>query len=278
MRTVGQPAGHGRGVAVPHRPAQHGQREPVDLEVDDPGDVGALDDALPARDPLRNLDRRHVIRAEEHVEHDAHSGDDERREESPAEVVDPEHPVGQVGGDQEDEGVRDQHEQEAEEKRERQPQGSENGRDDRVQRRDDHCDEQRAPEVVDVDTGQDPGGHHQRDARRKPRDEERERPPAGTLGLPGCGLAVRRLGIAGHQVLILLRRVCSLERPSHPRRDGDGNRRVPDNRRQPATWIASPGSYDPAAQSANTRLTPARARVIRPLAVPVTRSRALQSV
>ena len=205
VRTVGQPASHGRGVAVPHRPAQHGQREPVDLEVDDPGDVGARDDALPARDPLRNLDRRHVIRAEEHVEHDAHSGDDERREESPAEVVDPEHAVGQVGGDQEDDGVRDQHEQEAEEKRERQPQGSKNGRDDRVQRRDDHCDEQRAPEVVDVDTGQDPGGHHQRDARREPRDEERERPPAGTLGLPGCGLAVRRLGIARHQVLLLLR-------------------------------------------------------------------------
>ena len=39
--SVGQPAGHGRGVAVAHRPAQHGQREPVDLEEDDPGDVGA---------------------------------------------------------------------------------------------------------------------------------------------------------------------------------------------------------------------------------------------
>ena len=46
---------------------------------------------------------------------------------------------------------------------------------------------------------------------------------------------------------------CALWSVLHtPRRDGDGNRRVPDNRRQPATWIASPGSYDPAAQSANT--------------------------
>ena len=51
MRVVGQPAGHGRGVAVTHRPAQHGQCEPIDLEEEDPGDVGAGDDPLPTRDP-----------------------------------------------------------------------------------------------------------------------------------------------------------------------------------------------------------------------------------
>ena len=37
---LARPAGHVRRVPVAHRPAQHGQREPVDLEVDDPGDVG----------------------------------------------------------------------------------------------------------------------------------------------------------------------------------------------------------------------------------------------
>ena len=35
-----------RGIAVAHRAAQHGKREAVDLEEDDPGDVGARDDPL----------------------------------------------------------------------------------------------------------------------------------------------------------------------------------------------------------------------------------------
>ena len=88
VRVLAQPAGHVRGVAVAHRPAQHGQREPVDLEEDDPGDVGAGDDSLAARDPLRDADRVRVVRAEEDGEHDAHGGDDERGEQRPAEVVD----------------------------------------------------------------------------------------------------------------------------------------------------------------------------------------------
>ena len=88
VRVVGQPAGHGRGVAVAHRPAQHRQGEPVDLEEDDPGHVGAGDDALPTRDPLRDAERVHVVRAEEDGEHDAHRGDHERGEQRPAEVVD----------------------------------------------------------------------------------------------------------------------------------------------------------------------------------------------
>ena len=104
VRVVGQPAGHVRRVAVAHRPAQHGQREPVDLEEDDPGDVGAGDDALPARDPPRDADRGHVVRAEQHGEHDAHRGDHERGEQRPAEVVDREDAVGHVGRD--DRGCR----------------------------------------------------------------------------------------------------------------------------------------------------------------------------
>ena len=40
VRVVGQPARHRRGVAVAHRAAQHRQRQPVDLEEHDPGDVG----------------------------------------------------------------------------------------------------------------------------------------------------------------------------------------------------------------------------------------------
>ena len=176
VRAVGHPAGHVRCVAVAHRPAEHGQCEPVDLEKHDPGDVGARDDPLTTRDPLRNADRVRVVRAEEHGEHDADGGDDKRSEERPAEVVDPDHPLGHRIGDEEDRGVRDQYEQEAENQRERQPQRGEQRRDDRVQRRHDHCDEQRAPEAVDVDTGEDPGGDHQGDAGGEPRGEEREQP------------------------------------------------------------------------------------------------------
>ena len=40
VRVLGQPAGHGRRVAVAHRPLQHGEREPVDLQEHDPGNVG----------------------------------------------------------------------------------------------------------------------------------------------------------------------------------------------------------------------------------------------
>ena len=85
---------------------------------------------------------------------------------------------------EQDAGVREQHEQEAENERERQPQRGEHRRDDRVQRCGDRRDEERPKEVVDADAGQDPGGHHQCDARSKPRGEKRDRAPAGTLRLP----------------------------------------------------------------------------------------------
>ena len=182
VRVVRQPARHRRGVAVAHRAEQHRQREPVDLEEDQPWNVAAVDDALPARDALRDPHRVRVVRTEEHREHDAHGGDDERSEKRPAEVVDREHPVGDVGDDEEDQGVRDQHEQEAEDERERQPKSCEHGRDDRVQGRDDRRHEQRTQEALDVDAGQDPCGHHQGDARGEPRDEQREEPKPGRSG------------------------------------------------------------------------------------------------
>ena len=174
MRIVGQPAGHGRRVAVAHRPAQHGQREPIDLEEDDPRDVGLGDDALPPRDALRDAQRVRVVRAEEDREPDAHRGDHERGEQRPAKAVDAEHPVGQGVRQQEDRRVGEQDEHEAEHQRQRQPQRGEHGRDDRIQRRGDRRNEQRAPEAVDIDPRQEPRGHHQGDARGEPRDEQAE--------------------------------------------------------------------------------------------------------
>ena len=97
-------------------------------------------------------DGGHVIRAEDHRDHDR--GDNERSKKRPAEVVDTEDPVGdvQVGGHKEDHGVRDEDEQEAEDERERQAQRGKHWRDDRVQGRNDDGDEKRAPKAADVDT------------------------------------------------------------------------------------------------------------------------------
>jgi hypothetical protein len=184
VRALAQPAGHGRGVAVAHRAAQHGQREPVDLEEDDPGDVGLGDDALAPGDALRDAQRVRVIRADEDREPHAHGGDHQRGKQRPAETVHPQDPIGQGVSQDEDCRVGEQDEHEAEDERQRQPQRREDRRDDRVERRGDRRNEQRAPEAVDVNTRQEPGGHHQGDTRGEPRDEEPEHREAGTFGLP----------------------------------------------------------------------------------------------
>ena len=45
-------SGHRRRVPVAHRPPQHGQRQPVDLEEEDPRNVGRGHASVPSRDPL----------------------------------------------------------------------------------------------------------------------------------------------------------------------------------------------------------------------------------
>ena len=92
VRPGGDPAGHGRRVAVAHRPAEYGKREPIDLEEEDSRHVGWARPALPARDALHYSQRVGVvvIRAEDHLERDAHGGDDQRRQQRPPEVVDDE--------------------------------------------------------------------------------------------------------------------------------------------------------------------------------------------
>ena len=222
------PTGHVRRIAVPQRPPQHRQREPVDLQIDDPGHVGRGDDPLPTRNPVRDPDRGHVMGAEQHRKHQAHSRHHQRRKQRPAEVVDREDPVGERVGCQEDRGVRDQHQQEAEDQRQGQPQRRQNRRDDGVQRRNDHGHQQRAPEALDVDPRKHPGGHHQRDTRGEPRDDEWEQPDARALGLPGGGLTVCPLGFARHRALLLVGR----RRNHPPLRDcgGEGTGRRPTSR------------------------------------------------
>ncbi len=50
-----------RRVPVAHRAPQHGQREAVDLEEDDPRDVRPLAAALAAGDPLDDPQRVRVV-------------------------------------------------------------------------------------------------------------------------------------------------------------------------------------------------------------------------
>jgi fido (protein-threonine AMPylation protein) len=114
VRVLGQPAGHRGGVAVAHRAPQNGQREPIDLQVDDPGDVGLGDDALPTRDALRDAQRVRVIRADEDREGDAHRGDHQGGKQRPAEAVHPDDPIGQGVSQEQDGRVGCQDEQEAE--------------------------------------------------------------------------------------------------------------------------------------------------------------------
>ena len=90
VASVLEPAGHVRRVAVAHRPLQHGQREAVDLEVDDPRRVGLDPLARALRDPLDHPQRVGVVvvRPEDDVEHDGHGRRDEGDAESRPERVD----------------------------------------------------------------------------------------------------------------------------------------------------------------------------------------------
>ena len=84
VAAVLEPARHVRRVSVPHRPLQHRQGEAVDLEEDDPRRVGPRQLAGAARDPPDDAVRVRVVvvRPEDHVEHDADGGRDERDAES----------------------------------------------------------------------------------------------------------------------------------------------------------------------------------------------------
>ena len=85
VRALLEPARHRRRVAVAHRALQHGQREPVDLEEDDPGRVGHRALAGAPGDPLRHAQRVGVVvvRAEHDVEHDASPRRRRRRRRAP---------------------------------------------------------------------------------------------------------------------------------------------------------------------------------------------------
>ena len=165
--------------ALPSRIARRstGSASPSISRKTIPGTSVLGDDALPTRDPLRDAERVRVVRAERGPRARRSPRRRRARRAAPSRSCRRvSTPSVRSSVSSRMAGVGDQDEQEAEHERERQPQRGEHGRDDRVQRRDDRRDEQRAPEVVDADAGQEPGGHHQRDARGEPRDERARTP------------------------------------------------------------------------------------------------------
>ena len=192
VRPLGDPARHGGGVAVPHRPAEDREREPVDLEVDDPRHVGPVRATLAAGDSLDDLERVRVVvvRPEDRLEDDAHGGDDERREERPAEAVHDEGVLEDVRRELQHERVHSQDQQKAEGQHEGQPKRGDERREDRVQHRDHGGDREGPARLHDVDAGQDRRGHPERRSRERPGDEQPERLEARTLGLPAEAVAV----------------------------------------------------------------------------------------
>ena len=177
MVAVGDPAGHVRRVAVPHRALQDGEREPVDLEKHDPGDVGLDALARSASDPLDHPQRVRVVvvRPEEDVEDDRDGGGDERGQERPPEAVHLDRVVREGRRSEEHERVEDEDDEEAEDERQRQLDRRDDRQDQCVQDGDDERDDDRAQEGLDLDVRHDPGRDEERGGRDEPGHEELER-------------------------------------------------------------------------------------------------------
>ena len=155
VAAVREPARHRRGVAVAHRPLQHGQREPVDLEEDDARGVRDRPLARAPGDPLDHPERVRVVvvRPEDHVEHDANRRRDERDPERRPEGVDREVAVGDRVRREQHQRVEHEHEHEPDEQHQRQPQRRDERGQHRVQDRDHRRGEESAPEVVTLAPG-----------------------------------------------------------------------------------------------------------------------------
>ena len=144
VRAFGEPAGHVGCVPVPHRPPEHREREPVDLEVDDPGNVGC---GSRRPDGGRSAGRRAACTCRRRSSRRSPRGRRSRlRRASAASSAQPklstdEGVVQQVRRELEHDGVEHQDEHEAEREHERQAQRREQRREHRVQHGDHGGDE-----------------------------------------------------------------------------------------------------------------------------------------
>ena len=138
-----------RRMPVAHRPLQHRQREPVDLEEDDPRRVGHDPLARAARDSLDDAQRVDVVvvRPEQHREHDADRGRDERDAERRPERVDRETVADAVGRGASIPASRNSTRKKPSKRREREPQRSDERRQHRVEQGDDRRRDERRAEA-----------------------------------------------------------------------------------------------------------------------------------
>ena len=192
VAVVGDPARHRRCVAVAHGAPEHGQRQPVDLEVDDAGDVGALRGAEPARDAPGHAQvvLVVVVGPGDHLQRRADGGDDQRGQQRVAEPGDAQPLRERVGDQHQQEGVHEEHQQEADGDHERQPQCGEQGRDHGVQEREAERDHAARSGLLQVDAGQDPGRGVHRRGQQRPGDEQPQQAELGPGRLPANQLFV----------------------------------------------------------------------------------------
>ena len=184
---VGQPAGHLRRVAVPHRAAQDGEGEAVDLEEHDARRVGTHRRPGAARDALDDAERELAVVVDpgDDLEHERHRRSEEGHEQRPPEPVDAHPPVRQAVRRKEHERVEHEDREEPEDERQRKPDRGDDRRQDRVERGDHRGDEERGPEPVDVRAGDDPCRDEQPERGDQPRPHHVHRPEAQALLPPG---------------------------------------------------------------------------------------------
>ena len=194
VRALPEPARHGRRMPVAHGPLQHRQREPVDLEEDDPRRVGHDPLARAPRDSLHDAQRVDVVvvRPEQHREDDADCGRGEGDAERRPEGVDRETRADAARQEQHP-GVEEQHEKEAEQGGEREPQRSDERRQHRIEQGDDRRRDERRAEGRVRRAGNELRGDEQRDGAEQPSEHELPEPEARPLGRPARRLAVATL-------------------------------------------------------------------------------------
>jgi hypothetical protein len=175
---------------------EHGQREPVDLEEEDSGNV-RLDarsrfagDAMDDPEGVRVV----IVRPDHDLDHDLDGRKDDRSEQCPPERVDRYCIVGYLRREVEHPRVNEEHEHEAQDELVWQPERRHERWQQRIQHGDDHRDHQSAPEAVDRDARNDRGRDHHGDRSDQPADEQAGRPEARALRLPDDALAEATIG------------------------------------------------------------------------------------
>jgi hypothetical protein len=197
---VREPARHRRGAAVAHRPLQHRQREPVDLEEDDPR--RARLHPLAERRAIRCVTRSVYVSSSfvpstaskttpSAAAASATSSADQNESTERSSVCD-------VVGRQEHRRVEHQHDEEAEQRDERQAQRRHERRQNRVQDGDHGRGNEGAAVVVDRCAGHQPRRAQQREGGHRPGKQEAKRPDLRAADAPLRPLAVRWCRSASH--------------------------------------------------------------------------------